>query len=240
MAIVLPPTAADTAPRAPQLVAQTQPTAPVKLTPARPLVACAACKKGLPQERFAVRATTGARRKVCDACLESVAALLRGGAHTVEAIASATRVSRTTVIGVRKDLGMPGRHERLTATQRSAAIALSQSQTGDADPDWIAQQIGAKPLTVRRLLRKEQIISPSTSNRPISEKRLARARLLLEDGAPYREVARTTRIGVKTLVRHFPDMGADRSNRALLAWINKRPDIRDLYLELNRGLPKVA
>lgn len=204
------------------------------------LLACPACKKGLPLASFAQNPDSGSRRKLCDSCVAAVKAELAAGTATLPEIAERTGVSRKTVSAIRDEMGIPAQLQRITPAQRAAAIALASASIAAPDPAEIAVQVGAKPVAVRRILIKEGIIVPATTRRPAGAERLALAQMHLEDGASYREVSRTTGIGVKTLIRHFPDMGSDRDNRALLAWINARADIRELYVELNRGLRAVA
>ncbi|WP_157831597.1 hypothetical protein [Microbacterium hominis] len=204
------------------------------------LIACAACKRGLPAQRFPVSPESGARRKVCGMCLDSVREAIQDGSATLSEIAERTGVSRATVSSVRDELRIVVTRERITPNQRAAAVELAKTTGPGANPAEIAAQVDAKPGAIRKLLLKEGLISPGVSRAPISPERLAMAKAHLDDGASYREVARTTGIGIKTLIRHFPDMGADRDNRALLGWINGRPELRELYAELNKGLPAVV
>lgn len=173
-------------------------------------------------------------------CIGTITDALQSGALTLAEISRQTRVSSTTIAGIRDDIGLHSAHERVTKAQRAAAIALAAAAGPDADVQKIAAEVGASQDPIRRLLRKQDLISSDRPRAPISPDLLAVARMHLEDRAPYREVARTTGIGIQTLIRHFPDMGADRENRALLGWINGRPDLRDLYVELSRGLPTVV
>ncbi|MBN9214796.1 MAG: hypothetical protein J0J04_08270 [Microbacterium sp.] len=198
---------------------------------------CAACKSTHPLHRFAIAADTGARRRICDICLERVDDLLRGQASITDVTAE-TGVSRSTVSARRKELRLPPTVTPMPPARRAAILALAAAAEDAIEPDRIAAEVGEKTANVRRLLVREGLIVPAETRGPLTPEQLDQAQALLEDEAPYAEVARTTGIGMKTLARHFPGMGAGTDHKVLIAWINSNPARAALHDELTKGMAR--
>lgn len=73
---------------------------------------------------------------------------------------------------------------------------------------------GCSPKHISRVLRRNKV-PPRTVVRPYTEEELAFAKMLLEDGAPYTEVARTIGRDDEHLARLFPGYGVHSPAEAL-------------------------
>lgn len=72
----------------------------------------------------------------------------------------------------------------------------------------VAAILGITERTVQRDRAAKGIAQPAS--RPLTATQLDRARQLLADGAPYKEVARTIGSDTTTLAKHFPGQGWTR------------------------------
>lgn len=193
---------------------------------------CGTCRKARRPDQFDVNEDTGAARKVCRSCLSTIDSMLTAGNSVTKAVA-VTGASPTTVTERRRQLGLPSRYQRMSPQVRAAILALAAT----TDPDQIAAEVGEDPAKVRRLLLREGLVEAAPTG-PIPPELLAQARLLIEDEAPYAEVARTTGISMNALARHFPGKGATRDHKSLVSWIHMDPTRQALHREITRGLPQ--
>lgn len=65
------------------------------------------------------------------------------------------------------------------------------------------------------------------------EARLAQAKAFMEDGASRNEAARSTRIAIKTLIRHYPELGTDHSEwSSIMGQVKNSPTLLKMHREI--------
>lgn len=167
------------------------------------------------------------RRRICTPCIERVDGLLQAGERNISAINRQTGVSPETIRQRRDELGVERpSHRRLDDIDALVELTLADTPVAD-----IAAQLGVEDYTVRR--RQVALgLRESTPRAPISAERLARAeRMLREDQASYLETARTVSVDVDTLRRRFPGLGWTSDDRASMAAVLAKPDLKRLHEE---------
>lgn len=106
---------------------------------------------------------------------------------------------------VRRNIGADGSQSRI-ATEDVILLRESGYTIGQ-----IAKELGFNARTVERHIPDD--LKTHAYHPPLAPELLAKALPLLEDRAGYAEAARTVGCDVKTLARHFPNLGLDDDER---------------------------
>lgn len=134
--------------------------------------------------------------------------------YSDEGIGRRLGVSKRSAQRIREHLGLPPnyrfKHDRAT---------VEKMYREGATDEQIAQFMDATPGTVYRIRRELRLVNPPAP--AIPEDRKLEIITMLEDGASYNEVARTTRLCQTSIRRHFPGMGWTRQQVNENAYIRR-------------------
>jgi hypothetical protein len=109
-------------------------------------------------------------------------------------------------------LGPPQKVDDEYLTREFNETMLVPKKAGDVEEirrqiKRVARAAQVDPRTVRRRLQALSLLELDMKNAPKSPEQWERARVLLEDGLPYAEVAREVGIAASTLAEHMPGLG---------------------------------